>query len=121
MDDPPLGSAHRLELDRPPKAQSVVRGLIGGPPKRRFAALAIASRINHHHLPIAEATERSARSEVLQRVNRRAMLADQQPEILAADDRTDLLVALAHLDGRRQAKGASNALDHLPDTLCRGI
>src|SRR5688500_17611113 len=100
VDDLPLDRGHRLELDPLPRG----RGLLGHSQRERvergLAAVAVAGRVDHdrHALVIAAPKEDRVR-EVLDRVDRLAVAADQHPEVVALTDDANLLVALLDLDG----------------------
>src|SRR5947209_1542626 len=58
---------------------------------------------------------------MLQRVDRRTVLADQEPEVVAVYDRADLLIVLSHLDGRLQLERLRHVLEQFAYSLGRTL
>jgi hypothetical protein len=73
----PLGRPHRLELHWPVVAQRLRGGAVRHSVQRRRAALAVAGRVHGHLLARLRPAEGGAEHEMLERIDRRPVLADQ--------------------------------------------
>ena len=93
-----LERAHRLELHRAAVVDRGLGGLVGGGPQRDRPTLAIAGGVDASRARARRAAERDAVGEVLDRVDRLAVVADQQPEVLADELGDDPVVVLVELD-----------------------
>src|SRR4051794_3890801 len=95
VDRLPLGCAHRLELDRPPEAHSLRSSAIRLALERLLAARAVAGGVHDNRLTLVGIVEGRAPRQVLERVDRLAMAADQPAEFVRpVDGRADLIGVL---------------------------
>ena len=101
---------HRLE-QHPLTGQRAIRSADRDPLERRAAAIAIAGGVHRHRLPSRRARCTSGVGDVLQRIDRLAVLADQQPGIPAGARDRDLVVRLAHVDAGACADRSDDVLD----------
>ena len=83
--------AHRLELDRLGRSAAPRRRRGRPSVQRRLAAVAVAGGVDDDLLALLWPRERGPEGEVLDRVDRRAVLADQQAEVVAVHRRPDLV------------------------------
>src|SRR5918994_3605155 len=110
VDDLALDRRHRLQLGAP-LLQRTLRGPNGHRLERGASPIAIAGRIDDDVLrTFGPAASRDGVREVLDRVDRLPVLADQQAELRAAADDVDRLLVLPHVDPTSHA-------DPLGDTL----
>src|SRR5215212_3046073 len=112
-----LRRAHRLQLHRAVELQRLGRGAVGHPVKRALAALAVARGVDRHLLALALPPVGGAEDDVLQRVDRRAVLPDQETEVVAVDGGPDLLVALVDVHGRVQPERVHDPGNDRPNPL----
>ncbi len=110
-----LERAHRLERHRTTIVDRRLRSLIRRSPERDGAALAITSSVNHHTQGFSGAAECNPVGQVLDRVDRLAVMADQESEILADKLSRETFGVLAELDRRIDPDSVGNLLEHLPD------
>ena len=109
-----LERAHRLELDRAAVAQGVGHGAVGLALEGVLAPLAVARGVDHDPAAVvAVAAQGDPHRQVLERVDRGPVLADQQPEVLALDRGPQLLVGLGDLDLGLQVQLVDHPLDHV--------
>lgn len=83
--DPALLGTHRLQFDDTAIPQHRLSGLIRGRSQNARPALAIPGRVDHETLTLLAAVKDDAVCEMLDRVDRLSMVADQQPEILTGE------------------------------------
>ena len=120
MDDAALLGAHRVHLDDPVGAQRLLGGAGGAGGEDLAAALAVAGGVEQDPLALADPAEGGLVAEQLQRVDRLAAAADQEPVVVvAADDRFDRLVVLGDLDIALEVELVEDALDELAHPLRR--
>jgi hypothetical protein len=120
VDDLALEGAHRLELDR---ATIVYRGLgslVSSGFQRYCAPFAIAGRVDDDPQWRSAATKRYAVCEVLDRVDRLAVVPDQQPEVLADELRVDPVCLFPDIDRRLDSDAGRDPLEQFADALGRG-
>ena len=115
MDDLALDGAHRLELDALARARAV-GGAQGHRLERRGASRPIAGGVDDHGLPLAGlvAGDNGVR-EVLDRIDRLAVPADQDAEVVARADGGDGLLVLGHVDPAADADPVRDQRDHVAD------
>ena len=114
MHDLPLDRGHRLELDPLPGRGRLLGHPHGERVERRLPAVAVAGRIDDHRLAlVVAAAEEDRVREVLDRVDRLAVPADQHAEVVALADDADLLLALLDLDRALDADLVRDPLDDL--------
>jgi hypothetical protein len=112
MHDPSFLSAHRIHLDR----HIAIERLLGSPIRPRgeylTAPLAVAGRIEHNPLAVAQATKCGLEAKKLERIDRLATFSDQKPEvILPGNDGLDPLIILTNLNLTIKVKLVENTLD----------
>jgi hypothetical protein len=100
----PLDRAHWLERDWPLVVNCRLGSLVGGGPER-----------HHHGLAVALAVERNSIRQVLDRVDRLAVVPDQEAQLLAGELSPDPFVVLAYVDARGDADCLRNALEQFLD------
>ena len=97
VDDLALGRAHRVQRDRAAGAHGVGGGLVGLALQRLLAALAVAGGVDDHAHARGRrvVAGRGLEREVLDGVDRLAVAADEQPEVVALERGPDLPALLA--------------------------
>ena len=101
-------------------ADRVLGGDVGAAAQRLALAAAVAGRVDGDPLALLPAAEGGLVAEQLHRVDRLAVAADQQADLLALDVGVDLLVALLDRDRGLQAEILDDALEQRPNAL-RGL
>src|SRR5262249_27393641 len=86
VDRLPLGGAHRLELDGTPEAERLGSCPIRLTVQRLLAALAVAGGIDHDCLAVVAVVEGGPPGEMLERIDRLAVAADQPAHLVRAID-----------------------------------
>ena len=99
VDDFALERAHRLERDGPAVVDGGLGRLVGGGPQRHSSSLAVAGGVDDDPLAGSLAAESDPVGDVLDRVDRLAVVADQQAEVLSDELAGNALLVLmdAHL------------------------
>ena len=114
VDDLALDGRHRLELDRAAGLHDALGGAHGERVERRLAPVAVAGRVDDDRLAGSAAVAVDDRvREVLERVDRLAVLADQEAEVAARAGGDDRLVVLVDLDAAADAERGREALEQL--------
>src|SRR2546423_5544562 len=120
VDDLPLDGGHGLEGD----ALAAPRGAVGASGRKIVqhdaAALPVAGGVDDHVLlEVREAAADDRVGEVLDRVDRLAMPADQDAELTGGARRGDRLLLLLDLDAAADAERTADAVEHRPDPCSR--
>src|ERR671924_1680399 len=117
MDDLPLDRGHRLERN----ALAAAKHIIGRPPRhgaeRGLPASSIPGCVDDRRLPRHVPREDRVH-EVLDRVDRLAMTADQQPEVTAGARGDDGIVELVDVDAARDPHSERDPRDELAHERC---
>ena len=93
-----LERAHRLQLDRPAVAERIGHRPVGLALEGVLAPRPVPGGVDDDAaVVVAVAAQGDPHRQVLQRVDRGAVLADQQPEILALDRGAQLVLGFADL------------------------
>ena len=119
MDDPPLVRAHRVHLDGLLVPDRILGGQVGPAAQGLALAPAIAGRVDRDPLALLAAAEGGLVAEQLDRVDRLAVAADQQADVLAVDVGADLVLALLDRDRGVQAELLDDPLEQRPNPLGR--
>src|SRR4051812_24845274 len=120
VDDAPLLGAHLVHLDGAVALEGPLGSAIGPGDEDLAPALPVARGIEDDPLALAHTPEGSLVAEQLQRVDRLAAFADQEPVVVVAvDDDVDAVVSLADLNLTFKVKLVEALLDELPHSLGR--
>src|SRR5207302_8797852 len=88
-------------------------------PQRDRAALAISRGVHQHPLARRRSPERDPVGQMLDGIDRLAVMTDQYAEVLADELGTDLLLVLADRNRRLHRGGIGDPFQHEPDALGR--
>src|SRR5664280_3418583 len=117
MDDLALGRRHRLEDELAMRALDLLRGPFGYRIERDLTAVAVALGIDDDLAASVRVTVDHYRGEVLQRVERLAVTADQQAEVGPGDVGHDGIAGLRHLDIDVKSHARSDPSDEVVEPL----
>ncbi len=118
--NPPFLSAHRIHLNSDVALQRLLGGTVRSRGEHITPSLAVARGIEHHPFAVTQAPKGGLKAEQLQRVDRLAAFADQQPKvILAGNDGLDPLIVLPNLNLTIKVKLVQDPLHKLPNPLSR--
>src|SRR6188508_2664015 len=94
-----LDRCHRVELDRLARGDRLVGAALGQRVEARLSARAVPGRVYDHGLALVSAVTPEDRvREVLDRVDRLAVLADQEPQLATDEGRGEGFLVLPNLD-----------------------
>ena len=98
VDDPPFGSGHWLKLNWISRLTCVVGSSKGKRLKCASAAIAVPGSIDDNIDALVRLLRSDRSGKRLERIDRRAVLANQQTEIIALTHGDDPVLGLTHLD-----------------------
>ena len=114
-----LHRAHRLELDGPVVLQRLSSRPVRHAVQGSGAAFAVPGRVDGHLLAVIGAAESRAEHQVLDGVDRRPVLPDQESEVVAVHRRAYLVFALVDVHRRAEAERLDDARDNRAHALRR--
>src|SRR4051812_35520907 len=113
VDDPALAGGHRVQRDRSRVLHGLVGGQVGLALQRLLTPGTVALGIHHDAAAAGPAAEDDPLGQVLDRVDRLAVAADEQAEVLAVHRADERLVLDRHLDVGIEVQRAGDLLEQV--------
>ena len=117
MHDLALSARHWLQRDGLPRCQGLLRCALGRIAQHGLAATAIVLRINHDRRGVFLAPQHHGVDQVLDGINRVAVLANQQAKVVAFDIGDEAVGALSDGNRRLETDAATDRRQDLFDPL----